>query len=161
MNSPVQLICAKHKNALCVSNEYLICDVGCRYPILNAIPRFVLVNNYASSFGLQWNTFRTTQLDSCTGLTISRDRLTRMAGGSLNMFKGMKTLEVGCGAGRFTELMLEAGANVFAIDLSNAVEANYENCSGFDYYYVAQADLMELPAPEQFDIVVVLSRSAP
>jgi SAM-dependent methyltransferase len=66
-------------------------------------------------------------------------------------------LEAGCGAGRFTELMLEAGATVFAIDLSDAVEANYQNCSRFDRYYVAQADMMNLPIPpEQFDVVVCI-----
>ena len=82
-------------------------------------------------------------------------RLTRIASGSLDVFKGKKTLEAGCGAGRFTELMLEAGASVFAIDLSRGVEANYKNCAGFRHYYVAQADIMDLPiAPGQFDIVV-------
>jgi len=131
--------------------------MGCKFEIIEHIPRFVPRNNYAQSFGLQWNTFRTTQLDSCTGLTISHDRLTRIAGGSLDIFTGKKTLEVGCGAGRFTELMLEAGASLFAIDLSNAVDANYQNCSSFEHYYVAQADLMSLPVwPEQFDIVVCI-----
>lgn len=138
-------------------NSSYVCPMGCSFEIKENIPRFVTRENYAQSFGLQWNWFRTTQLDSQTGLTISRDRLTRIAGGSLDVFKGKKTLEAGCGAGRFTELMLEAGANVFAIDLSNAVEANYENCSGFEHYYVSQADILRLPVmPEQFDIVVCI-----
>jgi SAM-dependent methyltransferase len=157
MNSPVELICERHQKTLVVSNECLVCDSGCCYPILNNIPRFVFVNNYASSFGLQWNTFRTTQLDSHTRLTISRDRLTRIAGGSLDIFTKKKTLEAGCGAGRFTELMLKAGASVFAVDLSSAVDANYQNCSKFDHYFVAQADIMNLPVePQQFDIVVCI-----
>jgi SAM-dependent methyltransferase len=134
-----------------------MCEQGCAYQVVNNIPRFVPVKNYASSFGLQWNTFRVTQLDSYTGLTISRDRLTRIAGGGLDVFKGQKTLEVGCGAGRFTELMLEAGASVFAIDLSEAVEANYQNCSKYKNYFIAQADIGKLPlSPEQFDIVVCI-----
>ena len=37
-----------------------------------------------------------------------------------------KICEVGCGAGRFTEIMLEAGAEIVSIDLSDAVEANYQ-----------------------------------
>jgi 2-polyprenyl-3-methyl-5-hydroxy-6-metoxy-1,4-benzoquinol methylase len=157
MNSFIQLVCQSHKRNLYAKNEHLICDSGCSYPILNGIPRFVPITNYSSSFGLQWNTFRTTQLDSHTGLTISCDRLTRIAGGTLDVFRGKTILEAGCGAGRFTELMLQAGANVFAIDLSHAVDANYENCSGSEHYCVAQADIMELPvAPEQFDIVVCI-----
>ncbi len=157
MDCFVQLICKTHSLPLTKEQAALVCDQGCSFAILNDIPRFVPAHNYASSFGLQWNTFRTTQLDSCTGLTISRDRLTRIAGGTLDVFKGKKTLEAGCGAGRFTELMLEAGASVFAIDLSSAVDANYKNCSNFEHYYVAQADVMELPlAQEQFDIVVCI-----
>ena len=153
----IQLICKTHGLPLMEKVNWLVCEQGCAYAMLNGIPRFVPRSNYASSFGLQWNTFRTTQLDSHTGLTISRDRLARIAGGSLDVFKGKKTLEAGCGAGRFTELMLEAGASVFAIDLSNAVEANHKNCSNFEHYYVAQADIMDLPvATEQFDIVICI-----
>ena len=157
MDCFVQLVCKTHHLPLMKRDASLICDQDCSFEILNDIPRFVPAQNYASSFGLQWNTFRTTQLDSCTGLTISRDRLTRIAGGSLDIFKGKTTLESGCGAGRFTELMLAAGASVFAVDLSSAVDANYKNCSGFEHYYAAQADVMELPVTqEQFDIVVCI-----
>lgn len=157
MEGFIQLICNTHNLPLDQKENGLVCEQGCVYEILNSIPRFVPVSNYASSFGLQWNTFRTTQLDSHTGLTISRDRLVRIAGGSLDVFKGKKTLEAGCGAGRFTEIMLEAGASVFAVDLSNAVDANYQNCARFDHYYVAQADILNLPVkPEQFEVVVCI-----
>jgi len=155
MNSLVPLICNDHKKPLYVSSEHLICDSGCNYQILNNIPRFVPMSNYSASFGLQWNTFRSTQLDSYTGLSIYRDRLTRIAGGTLEIFRGKTILEAGCGAGRFTEIMLGAGGHVFAVDLSTAVDANYLNCSNNPNYFVCQADLTDLPmAPEQFDIVV-------
>ena len=133
----------------------LSCPSGCQFPIKDDIPRFVSPDNYASSFGLQWNQYRTTQLDSHTGLTISRDRLTRLLGGSLDVVKGKGILEAGCGAGRFSEILLEAGAHLNAVDLSSAVEANYKNCSSFQNYSVCQASILELPfAPEQFDIVI-------
>jgi SAM-dependent methyltransferase len=115
----------------------------------------VLSDPYAESFGLQWNKFRTTQLDSFTGLTISKDRLTRLVGGDLGFVKGKNVLEAGCGAGRFTECLLNAGARVFAVDLSSAVEANYQNCNQYPDYFVCQANILNLPVePEQFDIVV-------
>lgn len=153
----IQLVCLSHRLPLESTERSLACERGCIYEILNGIPRFVPVTNYASSFGLQWNTYRTTQLDSHTGLSISHDRLARIAGGSLDIFRSKKVLEVGCGAGRFTELMLGAGAYTFAVDLSDAVDANYQNCSTFKHYYVAQADLRDLPiVPEQFDIVVCI-----
>ena len=68
--------------------------------------------------------------------------------------KGKDVLEAGCGAGRFTEHLLAAGANVFAVDLSQAVEANYANCSRYSNYYVCQGDILRLPvSPGQFDVV--------
>ena len=112
--------------------------MGEHYPVINRIPRFVPLENYASSFGLQWNAYRRTQLDSYTGLPISKSRLTRLAGGSLDIFKEKNVLEAGCGAGRFTEIMLQEGANVFAVDISTAVEANYLNCNAYPNYFVCQ-----------------------
>jgi SAM-dependent methyltransferase len=124
---------------------------------VRGIARFVSSDNYAAAFGFQWKAFRKTQLDSFTGTTITRDRLARCLGGSLDAVRGKLVLEAGCGAGRFTELLLEAGARVFACDLSEAVEANYENCSGAEKYFVCQANIAKLPVrPQQFDYVVCL-----
>jgi SAM-dependent methyltransferase len=151
--------CPEHGKELVLSSDgsNFFCSEGCRYKILNKIPRFIPDDNYASSFGLQWNKFRKTQLDSYTGLSITRDRLTRIAGGSLGIFGNKNVLEAGCGAGRFTEIMLQAGARVFAVDISNAVEANYENCKDYRNYFVCQADIKNLPfLAEQFDIVVCI-----
>jgi len=130
---------------------------GCVFLIHMGIPRFVSDGGYANAFGLQWNAFRRTQLDSHSGTTISRDRLTRCLGGSLEPLRGANVLEVGCGAGRFTEVLLDAGARVFACDLSAAVEANQANCGRHPGYFVCQADVMSLPiAPGAFDFVVAL-----
>src|SRR5688500_4545224 len=135
----------------------LACPEGCRIPVSRGIPRFVASDGYASAFGLQWTHFRRTQLDSFTGTTISRDRLARCLGASLDVVRGKVVLEAGCGAGRFTELLLAAGARVVATDLSVAVEANYENCAQRDAYFVCQADLRTLPVrPGSFDIVLCL-----
>ena len=155
----IRLICPKHSRELEMleSAGKNVCSNGCDYPIINYIARFVDDEDYAESFGLQWNDFSKTQLDSYTGLSISRDRLTRIAGGSLDCFTGKTVLEVGCGAGRFTEIMLEAGGIVTAVDISAAVEANFNNCSNYDNYFVIQADLRSLPFEnEQFDLVVCI-----
>jgi 2-polyprenyl-3-methyl-5-hydroxy-6-metoxy-1,4-benzoquinol methylase len=159
MNNIINFNCPKHNAILDIDRiqHGYQCPYGCFFPIISEIPRFVPQDNYAASFGLQWNKFRTTQLDSFSGLSISKDRLARLADGSLEIFKGKKVLEAGCGAGRFTEIMLSAGATVFAADLSEAVEANYKNCSKFKNYFVCQADLLHLPVSlEQFDIVVCI-----
>jgi len=163
MYLPPQLVCPEHLESLTPRGEgegdvtALVCPRGCRFPVVKRIPRFVGPDSYASGFGLQWNSFRRTQLDSHTGTTISRDRLTRCLGGSLGELSNKSVLEVGCGAGRFTELLLAAGARVLACDLSSAVEANYANCGGSPDYFVCQADALRLPVePRAFDFVLCL-----
>ena len=130
---------------------------GCVFQVRSDIPRFVPQTSYADAFGVQWNAFRRTQLDSFTGTTISRDRLTRCLGGSLDIVRGASVLEVGCGAGRFTEILLDAGAHVFACDLSGAVDANFANCGPAPDYFVCQASAVSLPvASQSFDFVIAL-----
>ena len=137
--------------------EAFACPRGCRFPAVRGIPRFVSSDNYAAAFGSQWKAFRKTQLDSFTGTTITRDRLTRCLGGSIEGVRGKLVLEAGCGAGRFTELLIAAGARVFACDLSEAVEANFENCGASPGYFVCQANITSLPvSPGQFDYVICL-----
>ena len=164
MQIPLQLKCTLHGEPIVTGGPVRVeethelqCAQGCRFPVVKNIPRFVSTDNYAAGFGLQWTTFRKTQLDSYTKTTISHDRLARCLGGSLENVRGKTVLEVGCGAGRFTELMLGAGAQVFACDLSLAVEANYENCGHAENYFVCQADARTLPVePHSFDFVVCL-----
>jgi SAM-dependent methyltransferase len=159
VESPFELRCSPHNRDLRPTGNGLRwqCPGGCDIPAPGGIPRFAPSRHYAGSFGLQWNTFRRTQLDSVTGTTISRDRLTRVLGGSLKPLAGRLVLEVGCGAGRFTELLLDAGARVVAVDLSSAVDANLANNGHHPQLLICQADVMSLPfAPAQFDAVVAI-----
>ena len=123
--------------------------------IINNIPRYIENNAYASAFGYQWKMYPKTQLDSYTGYPISKNRLTRIVGGSLDIFKDRTVLEAGCGAGSFTEILLRAGAKVCAVDISSAVEVNYNNFLQYPNYYIMQADIINLPIPENsFDFVL-------
>lgn len=154
-----KLICPHHKSELKMDSDNLqyVCKSGCIYPIIKNIPRFVPYNSYADSFGLQWNTYKQTQLDSFTKTTISQDRLKRILMGSFELLQGKDVLEAGCGAGRFTEILLQNGANVISADLSAAVEANYDNCKSYENYFICQADILNLPVnPETFDLVICI-----
>ncbi len=119
------------------------------------IPRFVNSKNYASSFGKQWNKFHKTQLDSYTNQPISLNRLKIAYGKDLRSLKGLKVLEAGCGSGRFTEILLDHGAELYSFDYSNAVDANYDNNMPNENLTIFQADIRKIPFPSEFFDVVI------
>lgn len=125
--------------------------------IKGGIPRFVKGGSYADLFGEQWKQYRRTQLDSYSGSPISETRLNRCLGDMENKLHGKLVLEAGCGAGRFTEVLLKKGAKLVSSDLSSAVEVNIENFPVSDKHLVIQADINDMPyADETFDVVVCL-----
>ena len=83
--------------------------------------------NKVENFGIQWNLFKKTQLDSFNNQNLTESRLKKCSGWDLNKLKGKCLLEMGSGAGRFTEIFLKYGAIVVSVELSNAAYANYEN----------------------------------
>ena len=106
---------------------------------------------YAESFGEQWNRYRRVQLDSVTGKPLSRERFFEGTGWPERL-DGERVLEVGCGAGRFTEVLVSTGADVVAVDATSAVEACRETVG--DAATIVRADLFDLPFPEEsFDRV--------
>lgn len=138
-----------------ITEGVLVCRVdGGQVPIRNCIPRFVEDSGYAASFGEQWNRYRRTQLDRFNGTTLSRDRFYAGTGWTPDDLRGARVLEVGCGAGRFTQVMLEAGAQVYATDLSTAVDACLLNNGPHPNLCLVQGDVYRLPfAPASFDLV--------
>jgi len=127
------------------------------YPISNGIPRFVPQKNYADNFGFQWNHFSKTQLDSCSGIGISRERLLTSTGWDWSAMKGKRVLDVGCGAGRFAEIALQSGAAVVGVDYSSAIHAAHSNLSHFPHFEAVQGSVYELPfAAGSFDYVYCL-----
>lgn len=127
------------------------------YPIVADIPRFVAPENYADDFGLQWNKFSQTQLDSYTGVDITESRLARCLMGHLGDMEGKLVLEAGSGAGRFTEILLKYGAVVHSFDFSGAVEANRNNNSASDRLTLVQADIRAMPFQKGlYDYVICL-----
>lgn len=130
----------------------LYCD-ACKADFLinNYIPRFVPSENYANSFGFQWNTHSRTQIDKFSGLNMSRDRFFSVTGWPDDL-RGHKILEAGSGAGRFTQIALDTGAEVFSFDYSNAVDANLDNNGLHKNLHLFQADIYNIPVRrESFD----------
>lgn len=141
-----------------IEEGWLITDDGQnRYPVRNGIPRFVPQSNYADNFGMQWNHFSKTQLDSHSGHPISAERFWKATGWRPEKMKDQWVLDVGCGSGRFAEVALNSGAKVVALDYSSAVDACYANLKHHPNLYVVQGDIYALPfVPESFAFVYSL-----
>ena len=154
----VEWSCPNHSLPLAAHRGGLLCPEGEMFPIHNRIPRFVPAKTYADSFGAQWKKYRCTQLDSYSGTSVTAKRTRRCLGEELwASLPGKQVLECGCGAGRFTEILLGQGASVTSFDLSDAVDANQENFPQNGNHRVAQADILRLPfKPHQFDIAFCL-----
>ncbi|MCC7087344.1 MAG: class I SAM-dependent methyltransferase [Pirellulales bacterium] len=107
-------------------------------------------NDYCQNFGLQWNHYRDIQVDSLSGSNHSHHRFYAETGWDPRDLAGKLVLDAGCGAGRFAEIALEAGARVVAIDLSSAIGACQQTLSRFprENYLLLRASLFELPLPQ-------------
>lgn len=153
----IEFTSPKSGKKLTLENGHWVGGADEQYPIVNDIPRFVSADNYANAFGFQWNQFRTTQLDSALDVNDSIERIERCLGVKMKELEGKNLLEVGCGAGRFTEIFVKYGILTHSIDLSNAVEANLKNIGKKENYKIAQASVYEIPYPENaFDVVFCL-----
>lgn len=132
-----------------------------RFPIVDGVPRFCDPENYTANFGRQWNEFRTTQIDG-EGIASSPSatRLLAETGWDAAELDGLDILEAGSGAGRFSRVILErTNANLFSIDYSTAVEANWRNNAhlGQGRFHLAQASIYEMPFIDgRFDKVLCL-----
>ncbi|MCK6419067.1 MAG: methyltransferase domain-containing protein, partial [Alphaproteobacteria bacterium] len=120
-----------------------------RYPIINFIPRFVPLSNYADSFSLEWKTHARTQYDSVSGVPLSETRFFQETGWPRRM-EGEIILEIGSGSGRFTEWALSTGATVVSLDYSQAVEANFASNGANTNLLLVQASIYEMPFEKEF-----------
>jgi SAM-dependent methyltransferase len=144
------LACPEHGEDLALEGEgeeplsgSLVCPRAHAYPIEDGIPRFVPRENYARSFGFQWNRFSRTQLDE-EGGTLSRDRFFAQTRWPRDL-KGEVVVEAGAGAGRFTPHAASTGATVIAADYSSAIDAARRNNAHLGNVHFLQADARRLP----------------
>ena len=134
---------------------------GNPFPIVAGIPRMCAADNYADSYGLQWNWFERVQIDRPgSGQMQSEQRLFAATGWNPDELGEADILEVGSGAGRFTRVLLQkTRARIWSVDFSSAVEANSRNNRDVagDRLVIAQASIYELPFRDgSFDKVLCL-----
>lgn len=127
------------------------------FPIINGVPRFVENHNYTDNFGFQWNKFQKTQIDRETkNSNFSKERFFAATNWDKEDLSGKDVLEVGSGAGRFTQIVLDyTKSNLYSLDYSDAVSANYKNnCHHGDRLKLFQASIYDMPFPDNsFDKV--------
>lgn len=142
---PPKLICPACGESLSSS---LTCQNNHTFPVVEGIPRFVAADQYAGSFGFQWNTFdvvRETDDAEIFKVKTSWDPAA---------LQGKAVLDGGCGGGRYAYLLGKAGAQLYGIDLSRAVQKAKTTCQDLPNVKIFQADVFKLPfAPAQFDYV--------
>jgi 2-polyprenyl-3-methyl-5-hydroxy-6-metoxy-1,4-benzoquinol methylase len=154
----IQLINPFNKNLLSLAAEGLLENCALTFPKKNGAYRIVNDDNYTGNFGYQWNKFVGTQVDKASKLQISKTRFFAETNWDKEDLTGKNILEVGSGAGRFTQILLDhTNANVYSVDYSNAVEANYLNNGPNERLRLFQASIYEMPfAKAQFDKVLCL-----
>ena len=154
----IQLINPFNNHLLSLAAEGLLENCALAFPKKNGAYRIVSDDNYTHNFGYQWNKFAGTQVDKTSKLHISKTRFFAETNWEKEDLTGKNILEVGSGAGRFTQILLDhTNANVFSVDYSNAVEANYQNNGHHDRLQLFQASIYEMPfAKAQFDKVLCL-----
>lgn len=156
----VQFVSPSDFGPLYISGSYLVDSTGAKcFPIVNSIPRFCASDNYASGFGLQWNKFSSTQLDTKYDGNLSSERFFAETAWEPHELSNCSVLEVGSGAGRFSEVFLRTTSGVLcSVDYSTAVDANWTNNKKYgDRLQLAQASIYELPfADNTFDKVFCL-----
>ena len=154
----IKIVNPRNNLPLIQHGSQLIDDDGSIFPIIDGIPRFVDPDNYAESFQFQWEKFATTQLDQKKqGQLFSKERFFAETLWNINELSDENILEVGSGAGRFTQVVLKHTlGNLYSVDYSGAVSENKKNNYAIapDRLHLFQASIEELPfADESFDKV--------
>ena len=85
------------------------------------------LEDYSLNFGIQWSEFPVTQFDSHTGLSLSKKRLINSSKWKLDELKNKLIIELGSGAGRFTEILNSTGGYIISVEMSDAIFVNSLN----------------------------------
>ncbi|MAF68503.1 MAG: hypothetical protein CMH25_04070 [Micavibrio sp.] len=127
---------------------------GRKIPVRDDIPRFTPDESYSrGNFEKLREEHATLQFDSVNGTTDRHDTISDRTGWPPSFWKGKTVLECGCGAGPDTEILLNWGATVIAVDIAG-LDIAKNNLKGHKKLQLVQASIIDLPFKEKsFDIV--------
>lgn len=148
------LVCPTCRRDLQQQPESFRCESCSRvYPVVDGIPRFVNTEEYAGSFGYEWLKHATTQLDDDRSKE-SEETFRQKTGFTPADLQGNLVLDVGCGMGRFADVVSRWGGRVVGFDLSRAVEAAHKNLGARENVAILQANVFHAPFREGvFDFI--------
>ncbi len=108
-------------------------------------------DQYTSNFGKQWRDYRDVQIDSLNNFDLSYQYLNKMLFDNVNILKGKTILEIGSGAGRFTEYLSQYCKLCVSVDLSSSI---YHNVAKHNNNVILiKSDFNKLLANKKFDLV--------
>jgi len=146
--------CLHCKKSLVEQDIGLRCSgCGCLHPFINGTYKFVDAEQYAASFGFQWQVYDKTQLDNGQSQRTEQN-FRENTDFTPEELRGKLILDVGCGIGRHADVATRWGAHVVGIDLSLASEVAARNLKDRATATFLQANVFSLPfAPESFDYI--------
>ncbi len=123
----------------------------CDFPIRDGIPRFVPSEAYMSSSSFESKYWRRTPFDT-ESRKLSESTFVASTGTRPEELAGKLVLDVGCGSGRFMDVVARAGAETVGLDPSLAVDAARENLRSLPHCHLIQANALFPPfRPGTFD----------
>ena len=150
---PFELRVQQEEDAEILEGSLFCSSCGASFPIRGGIPRFVSAElsaekrATAAAFGYEWTHYSELNEQYRAEFLDWIDPLKPEA------FRDAVVLDAGCGKGRHARLSAEFGArDVLGIDLSDAVEAAYENTRLLPNVHILQADIYHLPVQARFGL---------
>ena len=149
----LQIINPVTNKQLVINNDGLYEGDHKIYPLIDGCYKITENENYTANFGFQWNKFTQTQIDKYNGQDFTYQRFFNVTGWDKEDLNNKNILEIGSGAGRFSQIVLDyTKANLYSIDYSEAVTANFKNNGPNERLKIFQASIYEMPfADNSFD----------
>lgn len=141
----------KQKNEIVTEGFLFTDDNKHRYQIIKGIPRFVDSNNYSKSFGWQWKKWGKIQFEENNIGKPMQNHTTNMFNSVTEMnYSNLNNdyiLEIGCGSGRFLDVLKEKDCTMVGIDNSASIDVTNSNLKNVDKskLLLVQCDTYKLP----------------
>lgn len=118
------------------------------YPIIDGVPRFVNFDGYSKNFGWQWKKWSKVQFESenkdspMEGYT--EDMFLKITNFGKETIKNKLVLDLGCGSGRFLDIINKCESLIIALDYTAAIDVAKRNIQNENILFI-QGDALNLP----------------